>query len=185
MTLFQNESFFCDFITKKGIRSVIDLRAEREISEEKNCYTEKSLQNFKWIHAPFDPWNQSPEFQAAHHQGSNIEIAYRFFGTECKKSIKTTIEAILREENATAIHCHAGKDRTGILISILHLLSGADLATVYCDYLATEMDTKREYLDIILALINKEGGIENYLLSCSINHSQIDQLKNKIINGDS
>lgn len=182
MTLFQEESFFNEFITTKKINSVIDLRADREVLE--NNYTKTSLENLKWVHAPFDPWNQSIEFQATHHQGSNVEIAYRFFGHECKNSIKITMEAILEEGKATAIHCHAGKDRTGIIITMLHLLSGADLEIIYSDYLATEMDTKKEYLDIILDIISKEGGIENYLLSCSINQAQIQQLKDKILNGN-
>ncbi|NRT16968.1 putative nucleotidyltransferase [Flavobacterium sp. 28A] len=182
MTLFQEESFFNDFIREKNIKSVIDLRADREVLE--NSYTTASLKNLNWIHTPFDPWNQSIDFQATHHQGTNIEIAYRFFGIECKDSIKLAIEAILNEDNATAIHCHAGKDRTGIIITMLHLLSGAELDTIYTDYLATEMDTKKEYLDIILDIITNEGGIEKYLLSCTINQSQIQQLKNKILNGN-
>jgi predicted nucleotidyltransferase/protein tyrosine/serine phosphatase len=182
MTLFQEESFFNEFITTKNINSVIDLRADREVLE--NNYSKTSLENLKWVHAPFDPWNQSIEFQATHHKGSNIEIAYRFFGHECKDSIKITIEAILKGDKATAIHCHAGKDRTGIIISMLHLLSGADLEIIYSDYLATEMDTKKEYLDIIFDIIKKEGGIEYYLLSCDINQTQIQQLKDKLLNGN-
>ena len=182
MTLFQEESFFNEFITDKNISSVIDLRADREVLE--NNYTQSSLEKIKWIHAPFDPWNQSIEFQATHHQGSNIEIAYRFFAHECKKSIKKTIEAILNENRAVAIHCHAGKDRTGIIITMLHMLSGADLDTIYSDYLATEMDTKKEYLDIILNIIEHEGGIENYMLSCDINQTQIQQLKDKLLYGN-
>jgi len=182
MTLFQEESFFKEFIEEKKISTVIDLRADREVEE--NRYTKTSLENFKWIHAPFDPWNQSIEFQTTYHQGSNVEIAYRFFGMECKNSIKLAIEAILNENKATAIHCYAGKDRTGILIAMIHLLSGAELDTIYNDYLATEMDTKKEYLDIILDHIIQEGGIEKYLESCKLNQAQIMQLKNKILNGN-
>jgi protein tyrosine phosphatase len=182
MTLFQEESFFNEFITTKNISSVIDLRADREVLE--NNYNNASLEKLKWIHASFDPWNQSIEFQATHYHGTNVEIAYSFFGHECKNSIKKAIEAILNEDKATAIHCHAGKDRTGIIITMLHLLSGADLDTIYNDYLATEMNTKKEYLDIILDIIKQEGGIENYLLSCDINQIQIQQLNDKILNGN-
>ena len=182
MTLFQDECFFNDFILDKKIGSVVDLRADREVIE--NNYTNSTLDIFNYIHAPFDPWNQSIDFQANYHHGSNIEIAYRFFGLECKKSIEIALEAILNEQNATAIHCHAGKDRTGIVISILHLLSGADSETIYSDYLATEMDTKKEYLDIILDIIQQEGGIENYLLTCNLTTNQISQLKDKITNGN-
>lgn len=182
MTLFQNETFFESFLNKKNIQTVIDLRAEREIKDL--AYSENSISKFNYIIAPFDPWNQSIEFQATHHQGSNIEIAYRFFGLECKPSIKTVMETILEQENAVAIHCHAGKDRTGIIISMLHMLSGADLNTIYTDYLATEMDTKKEYLDIVLNIINEKGGIENYLIDCGLNKTQVQHLKMKITNGN-
>ncbi len=181
MTLFQNEDFFENFITDKKIKTVIDLRAEREVA--KSGYTEKSVQLLNLVHAPFNPWNQSIEFQTTHHQGTNIEIAYRFFTLECKIYIKQAIEAILEEKNATAIHCHAGKDRTGIFISILHLLSGADMETVYEDYLATEMDTRKEYLDIALEIIEKQNGVEGLLLACELTENQIVQLKQKITNG--
>lgn len=179
MTLFQNENFFEEFITEKKIKTVIDFRAEREVAESN--YTESSLKNFIWVHTPFDPWNQSIEFQATYHQGTDIEIAYRFFAIECKHSIKKAVEAILKEQNSTAIHCYAGKDRTGIFISMLHLLSGAELETVYNDYLATETDTKKEYLNVALDIIKHENGIENYLLSCGLNESQLSQLKQKLL----
>jgi protein tyrosine/serine phosphatase len=177
--LFQNESFFEDFIKQKNIKTVIDLRAEREITESN--YTEKSLENFTWVHTPFDPWNQSIEFQTTYSQGTNIEIAYRFFSLECKQSIKKAIEAILLEQNSTAIHCFAGKDRTGIFISLLHLLSGAELESIYNDYLATEMDTKKEYLTIAIDIIREQNGIENYLLSCGLDKNQLSQLKLKLL----
>jgi protein tyrosine/serine phosphatase len=179
MTLFQNENFFEEFISEKKIKTVIDLRAEKEVAESN--YSESSLKNFIWIHAPFDPWKQSIEFQATYHQGTDIEIAYRFFAIECKHSIKKAVEALLQEQNSTAIHCYAGKDRTGIFISILHLLSGAELETVYNDYLATETDTKKEYLNIALDIIKHEKGIENYLLSCGLNENQLSQLKQKLL----
>jgi protein tyrosine/serine phosphatase/predicted nucleotidyltransferase len=180
MTLFQKEDFFGEFIQAKKIKTVVDLRAEKEVKESN--YTENSLRHFNWVHAPFDPWNQSIEFQAEQHQGTDIEIAYRFFIIECKNSIQRAIEAILNEQNSTAIHCYAGKDRTGIFISLLHLLSGAEIETVYNDYLATETDTKKEYLNIILDIIDNHNGIEEYLLSCGLLYDQIFKLKKKLIN---
>jgi protein tyrosine/serine phosphatase len=180
MTLFQNENFFEEFISEKKIKTVIDLRAEREVTESN--YTENSLNNFAWVHTPFDPWSQSIEFQATHHQGTDIEIAYRFFSIECKNSIKEAVEAILQEQNSIAIHCYAGKDRTGIFISMLHLLSGAELEIVYNDYLATETDTKKEYLNIPLDIIKEKGGIEPYLIDCGLSANQISKLKQKLLN---
>jgi protein tyrosine/serine phosphatase/predicted nucleotidyltransferase len=181
MILFQDETFFTTFLNEKKIKTVVDLRTEKEILDLP--YNEKSLKIFNYVKAPFDPWNQSIEFQTTYHYGSNIEIAYRYFGIECKESIKSALESIINEPNATAIHCHAGKDRTGILVTFLHLLSGADLEIAYTDYLATEMDTRKEYLDIVLDIVNEKGGIVPYLIECGLHETQIKQLKNKLLDG--
>lgn len=179
LTLFQNESVFEQFIAENKINTVIDLRAEREVTE--SSYSGANLDKINWVHAPFDPWNQSKVFRSMNKQGTDIEIAYRFFALECKNHIKKALEAILEEQHATAIHCFAGKDRTGILISMLHLLSEADLETIYNDYLASEVDTKKEYLQIVLDIISDHNGIESYLLTCGLKENQIAELKGKII----
>jgi len=38
----------------------------------------------------------------------------------------------------------------------------------YTDYLASKMDTKKEYIDIFIHVVKNEGGIINYLKSCKI-----------------
>jgi len=179
LTLFQNESFFESFIHAKKIGTVIDLRAEREVKE--SIYTEKSLNLFKWVHTPFDPWNQSLEFHNAHKQDEKTEVAYKYFALECKDSIKLAMESILMEKNSTAIHCFAGKDRTGILVTLIHLLSNADISAIYNDYLASESDTNGKLLESVLEIINHHGGIKNYLVSCGLSIKQVQEIKDKLI----
>ena len=177
---YQKDLQFNIFLETHNIKSIIDLRADKEIEEL--SYLEEIQDEFCYVKAPFDPWSQSIEFKATHHQGTNTEIAYKFFGIECKKSIKHVIENIINKKNgAILIHCHAGKDRTGVIISMFHLLSGANYSIVYSDYLASEMDTKKEYLDIVIDIIEQEDGIENYLLSCGLTDNQLSQLKQKIL----
>lgn len=183
LCLFQKDSEFATFLKTKNIKSIIDLRADREIEEL--SYLEEIKNNFYYVKAPFDPWNQSIEFQTTYNQGTNIEIAYQFFGIECKSSIKHAMETIINEKNgAILIHCHAGKDRTGIVVALLHLLSGTDCNTIYSDYLASEMDTKKEYLNIIFDIIKEKGGVEPYLIDCGLQQIQIEQLKQKLKSGN-
>jgi len=179
LTLFQHESFFESFIQAKKIGTVIDLRAEREVKE--SGYTEKSLNLFKWVHTPFDPWNQSLEFHNTHKQDDKTEVAYKYFAIECKNSIKLAMESILKERNSTIIHCFAGKDRTGILVTLIHLLSNAELSTIYNDYLASESDTNIKLLETVLEIINHQGGIENYFISCGLSINQVQKIKDKLI----
>lgn len=120
-----------------------------------------------------------------YNYGSNEEIAYRFFLLGCKTELKRAFETLLETQDAAvAIHCHAGKDRTGIFISMVHLLIETPLEIVFNDYLASESDTKKHNLDLVLEIINQEGGIENYLRSCGLTMLELKQLKNQLLDGN-
>jgi protein tyrosine/serine phosphatase/predicted nucleotidyltransferase len=181
MTLFQNENRFDELLNEKQIKTVIDLRADKEIEELP--YHEQTLSKFKYIKAQLDPWNQPEWFKEKHHQGTNEEIAYRFFAIGCNDQIKNAMEAIINEElGSVAVHCFAGKDRTGIFISMLHLLADTPMEIIYADYLASEVDVKISRLNLVLDIITEKGGIEPYLLSCGLTDNQISKLKQKLLN---
>jgi predicted nucleotidyltransferase len=182
LSIFQNENRFEELLNNKKIKTVVDLRADREIEELPYC--EKTISKINYVKAQLDPWNQPEWFQEKHHYGTNEEIAYRFFGIGCNDKIKMALEAIINEENATAVHCFAGKDRTGILISLLHLLVDTPLETIYADYLASEVDVKSYRLEMVLNIITDKGGIVPYLIDCGLQELQVEQLKNKLLNGN-
>lgn len=169
-------------LKNKQIKTIIDLRADREIDE--HPYTKETQNKFNYVRTPFDPWNQPDWFKEKHHYGTNDEIAYRFFGIGCKEKIKAALEAIINEEKATAVHCFAGKDRTGIFISFLHLLVDTPLETIYADYLASEVDVKPYRLEMVLNIVNEKGGIVPYLIECGLKETQVEQLKKKLLNGN-
>ena len=179
LCLYKNEPNLESNLQSKNIVTIVDLRADRELEEI--YYDKKQQDNYKIIHAPFDPWNQSIEFQNVYNTGTNAEIAYHFFSIECKSSIRLVVEAVINSKGAIDIHCHAGKDRTGIIITLFHLLSGANKETILLDYLASEMDTKEHYIQILLDAVFEKGGIIEYLKSCEISIKQIELLKSKII----
>ncbi|MBI9069171.1 MAG: tyrosine-protein phosphatase, partial [Salinivirgaceae bacterium] len=183
MSLFQSENRFDELLNKRQIKTVIDLRADREIDELP--YNQDSLSKFNYVKAQFDPWNQPDWFKEKHHHGTNEEIAYRFFGIGCNDKIKKALETIINEdEGAVAVHCFAGKDRTGIFISLLHMLVGTPLETIYADYLASEVDVKPYRLEMVISIINEKGGIEPYLIDCGLHQTQVEKLKTKLLNGN-
>lgn len=182
MTLFQEHPYFDELLQSKNIKTVIDLRADREVVELP--YNSISTSKFNYVRTPLDPWNQPDWFKEKYHFGTDDEIAYRFFVLGCKDQIRTATEAILNEKTgAVAVHCFAGKDRTGIFISMLHLLAGTPLETIYADYLASENDVKKYRLDLVLDLIEELGGINNYFLSCGLTETQLSDLKLKLLHG--
>ena len=179
LCLCKNEPELETKLKSNHIITIIDLRADRELKEIN--YDKVQQDNYKIIHAPFDPWNQSIEFQNTHNTGTNVEIAYSFFSKECKPSLKLIIETVLNSEGAINIHCHAGKDRTGVVITVFHLLSEADKETILLDYLASEMDTKEQYIQIFLDVVYQKGGIMPYLIDCGLEESQIEELRKKVL----
>jgi len=170
-------------LQKKKINTIVDLRADRELDE--HPYSLEFLKNIKYVRAPFDPWNQPEWFKKDYHYGTNEEIAYRFFILGCKNEIKNIFESILNEDDgAIVVHCFAGKDRTGIFISLIHLLSGAEYEIIKNDYLASEVDMKLHRLKLVLDEIENAGGVESYLVSCGITKNQITELKEKLFYGN-
>ena len=181
MTFFQNENRFDELLSEKKIKTVIDLRADKEIDEMP--YSEQTQSRFKYVKTQLDPWNQPDWFKQNHHQGTNEEIAYRFFAIGCNDKIKTAMGAIINEQSGSvAIHCFAGKDRTGIFISMLHLLVDTPIEVINADYLASEVDVKLHRLNLVLDIIQEKGGIESYLLWCGLSANQISLLKQKLLN---
>jgi protein tyrosine/serine phosphatase/predicted nucleotidyltransferase len=179
LSLFEKTIRFKEMVEKLQIKTIIDIRADRELEE--TSYSEEIKNEINYVRAPFDPWNQPEWYKKEFNYGTNEEIAYRFFIMGCKNEIKTIFESILNEKNgAVVIHCFAGKDRTGIFISLIHLLSGADYEIIKNDFMASEVDMKLHRLNLVLDIVEKEGGIENYLLSCGISKQRILEIKKKL-----
>jgi|GEM_PF-576737 len=175
LTDYEKETSFEQILKAKNIGTVIDFRAAKEI--EKDPYHHSF---FQYIHAPFNPWNQSKEFREKHNKGTNVEIAYQFFIIECKASVKKTMEAIINSNQSIVLHCQHGKDRTGIIVALLGLLVESSKQVILKDYLASKMDLIPAYLAIVFDRIEEEGGIIAYLESCDLSIEQIKILKQKI-----
>lgn len=178
LSLFQQDEKYKELVATKGISTIIDLRADREVSE--SSYSGEWIKNLRYVRAPLDPWNQPDWFREKYHYGTNEDIAYRFFLLGCKPMIRAALTAIAQNEGACAIHCFAGKDRTGIVMCLIHLLLGIPEEQWMTDYLASEVDMKPHRMKELQAYVESEGGIRAYLRSCEMTDYQMDQLISRL-----
>jgi len=165
-------------LEKKGITSIVDLRSTKELQE--HAYQPNHFGEATYTHAPFDPWNQPKWFEENHHQGTNRAIAYRFFMMACQESFKLLVDEILNAEGAILIHCHAGKDRTGLVIGAIQLLLGVERSNVERDYMVSGADSDLEVFKILFEQVELRGGINKFFEYQGIDQIQQQKLIKKL-----
>ena len=154
----------------QGVRSVIDLRSRDEV-----CITGRGpLMNHavSYHHVPFmtsikDATNTSDAAAAiASAAGAPRSLAdmpsmhsmYVSLFETIPATIVSALAILAHSPGATAFHCAAGKDRTGVLAASLLLALGADDTTIIEDYRATYRNLEhimlrtRDYMGRVMAL---------------------------------
>lgn len=135
----KNSSF--NELGKLGIKEIIDLRNEKEISKKPDHLPENII--YKKYSAFEDQGDQLSQAKKLVLKGKvNASDAdkrmldfYREYVTENPEIIKKIITEILESDQPILYHCTAGKDRTGIITALILSVLKFDKDTIYNDYL--------------------------------------------------
>jgi protein tyrosine/serine phosphatase len=111
-------------------------------------------------------------------------------------------------EGGVLVHCHAGKDRTGVVVALLLALAGVPAETIAADYalserylqplyrqlmaetqdpvererLAQEVQSPPEIMLAVLSWLETTGrGIERYLLDSGMEPDDLQRLRRRLI----
>jgi protein-tyrosine phosphatase len=145
----------CDVIKTHGIKTIIDLRNDEERRSAPDAACLFDFAQYKSV--PMEV-----------NAPSRIE-GYKAFATDPGLAAPIAeIFSILAERDnlPVLIHCSAGKDRTGGIIALVHLLLGVQPDDVMADYLLSNQagrDVEAEWLQAALDQVNAEGEIEAVL----------------------
>jgi len=90
------------------------------------------------------------------------------------KEIKRIFDVLTNKDHyPIVIHCYAGKDRTGIIIALIHLLIGTSRDSIKQDYIISSTENKISDIQAIMTYVDNKGGINNYLENIGTSkHSQ-------------
>ena len=135
-------------IASLGIKTVCDLRSEGERKQEPDRIPVTAPLTF--FNIPMRPIVEyhgrslrrlfSLMFGSERRMDYEAESyqAYREYATGYLPQLKTLFQRISNPENLPLlIHCSAGKDRTGVVASLIQLVLGVPLETAIDDYLKT------------------------------------------------
>ena len=142
-----------------GLRTVIDLRAEAEVSALPSAWPLAT--GAELLHQPLDGGAEGDATQVMRlREGTlrdfSVEDLCRLYGAVARLQARTfgrLIEFLAGPGRLPAlIHCAAGKDRTGIFIALVLEALGAPRDFVIADYAMTGVlrpDRVMQYLDIL------------------------------------
>ncbi|HTU61019.1 MAG TPA: tyrosine-protein phosphatase [Polyangiales bacterium] len=159
----------CAAVAELGIRSVIDLRVESEVSLKPDdaCVSNEA----QLLAAPLPvPYNVSPaDYIAVLDTSESIVRIFEVLGDEARYPVY--------------FHCTWGRDRTGIMSAVVLLALGATPEAIMEDYLVSD-ETVGAYpasLRAALEEIASRGGIDAYLAAAGVSAQQLATLRSHAI----
>ncbi|MCO5191575.1 MAG: tyrosine-protein phosphatase [Anaerolineae bacterium] len=190
-----------------GIRTIIDLRRPNEVIEHptefgRNAFTEYGLTILNIPAERTDPaFRRSTK--AAATRADLYCGALQWMATENAAAIKAIAHA---RPGGILIHCHAGKDRTGITAALLLSVVGVAAADIAADYALTQKNlwplyakwvaevgdeaeidpwykpiTAPETMLATLDFLDKQyGGAAGYLLQAGVCESELRLLRQRL-----
>ncbi len=139
-----------------GIRTIVDLREPGEVAAEPSIFFDNADETIRYLNRPLE--NRRPEVSALIEQAQTRAEVYCLVLDHYPKLVASTMRAIAdAPPGGVLIHCHAGKDRTGMVAALLLGLAGVPDDVIIEDYALSQ-----ERLRPLWALMIEEvGGEEN------------------------
>ena len=192
-------------MVRYGIKTVIDLRSTKELSLEHDPFTRPELAAVTHLNVP----QLSDEFWArSDRQMSGHEGDVLTFETS-RPNIAAMVRAIAdAPEGDVLIHCHAGKERTGLAAALLLSLAGVDDDAINADHVASDAYLEPLYeawlaqvddaavrargtrhlrlvpdqmLRTLAALNERFGGAEGYLSDAGVDRDDLDRMRARML----
>jgi protein tyrosine/serine phosphatase len=162
-----------------GLSRIVDLRAETECAISPSPFRADSA----YCNVPLlDPY-ESVEFPTL------IEI-YRSIVDRSAAHVSTAIGAVAdAPPGPVLVHCHAGVDRTGIVVALLLSIAGVERDAVIADYTARRPTWEASFVGTLPATISatldyvdqRYGGARDYLRTNGLTAVQLDALRSRLI----
>ncbi len=192
-----------------GVKTIIDLRSARELEAAPNPFSDSAFPayNLSYHHLPL--MNDADEaamaaLQEARSQAEHYCLSLDHFSANIAAIART---AACAEPGGVVVHCHAGKDRTGVLVAVLLALAGVPARAIAQDYALSEGQLRPMFEELYLSLedpLEKErasewfqarpetmlavlahlqqrhGGAESYLRAAGLEDGELARLRERL-----
>ncbi|WP_405071413.1 tyrosine-protein phosphatase [Kribbella sp. NBC_01510] len=188
-----------DAVRRSGVSRILDLRGDGEVANAPTPFTGTPLAVRQPLQDPADPDHGQP----------TIVAACTWMLDRRPELFAAAVKAIADEpDGAVVVHCHGGKDRTGMVVALALSIAGVPEDEIVADYFRTQerlspwleeqlaaepdtalhpemiefRDTRAESLVAILRhLDEKYGGPEAYLRHGGLTTAELAKLRTRLV----
>ncbi|MEO5952251.1 MAG: tyrosine-protein phosphatase [Chloroflexia bacterium] len=195
-----------------GVRTVIDLRLANELEKRPSPFAASQQSGLlpRYLNLPMHDMATEALLDAA-VPTSTIGV-YMILLEQSKAFIGAIIKAVAErlKYGGVLVNCHAGKDRTGIIVALLLSIAGAERDAIAQDYALSEVmlepgyqewvqqqvklhgapppdkpwqaQTRPETMYALLDYLDRQyGGAEGYLYAAGVTQNEIEQIRKHLI----
>jgi len=172
----------CAALEAYGIRTIIDLRAAVEVRDEPSPFVEHATIGAH--HLPLNPNDRAVSKAVIAHTAAGLPhlaaVNAAYLATNGAQ-IAAIMRAIANApEGGVLFHCHAGRDRTGLIAALLLGVAGVPAATIITDY-ALSFGSTAETMEATLGHVESAyGGIRGYLRSIDLTDAEIVSVRRRL-----
>jgi protein-tyrosine phosphatase len=166
------------WLSNKGIRTLLDLRSEDEISSQ--GYDATVREAVVYIKIPFWPSsgrhekNETDKVQEEHplelYSGALDSHAFQ-------QTLRSFFPVLSERRNLPLVfHCYAGVDRIGLVTAMLLKLLDTSDERIIGDYLISAGHARRKYITSFLRSLNGYGSPMQYLQDIGLTHAVVENV---------
>lgn len=168
LSRFEHEREYDTLLDRLGIHRIIDFRNEYE--RARYPYSDHTSRRVEIIQLSMGMESDSKRVFGLRTGITHVDLLDNSF-------IFERFFSLLAEGIPTLVHCHSGKDRTGVLIALLYLAIGLPVNIAYRDFLASGMDLTEKDADEFFGRIEGLGGINEILNRLGVDSRDVHSIR--------
>jgi protein tyrosine/serine phosphatase len=187
-----------DAVRRADVSRVLDLRSKAELEQAPTPFTHDPLGHWVPVQDPADP---------PHGMDTIVAVCNDMLDRHPERFAEALLAIADASPGAVVVHCHGGKDRTGMVVALALSVAGVPADEIVADYFVTKerlapwmaqqladepdeslhagmlefRDTREESIVAILDhLATAYGGPEAYLRQAGLSTAQLDLLRSRL-----
>jgi protein-tyrosine phosphatase len=141
-------------LVEHGVRTLVDLRFESEVAIDRHLYpfldpADGQEDQPRHQHVPFNIWDEHAPERVARYRAAQSRTEMNRLDLDM--NVRGIVAAVAAVADASSggvlVHCHAGKDRTGIVVAMILSALGVSDDDIADDYAMTTLNLEPLIID--------------------------------------